>query len=707
MPAPIFSLPISGSDPKLTAKELLDAEVNRVVGIVFDQANPEDRDSAEASAAAAAISAGEASSDAASATTHAENAATSASQAQLAASAAGAPLYLTQADGIAGGADGDMFLVYSNSGIDVYTRNGAAADYEGSLADRPYKTVSALVNSTEKPRGTGAIWKAGGFRYEELVAGTSSDLIHLTNSAGVLFKMLPTSSGHYVFEQINPAKDGVTDDLPKLQKMLTTLSDPPSWYPSGPTIEFPTGNYFFSQTINLKSKVQFLGGGAGLGSGANTKFIFPDGVLGIVVNRYNTIDDTTELTPTGGADGSLIKGIACVGTITGTTIFAPLAHGIWLRARARVENCTFNNFGGNGIHIAAAAGAGGSAEGNANLWRLDTVSCNKNGLSGVFVDGPDVNAGYGEAVNCKDNARHGIYDSSFLGNTWVGCHVALNGCAGRNDLNGAEKSSYVHFGGVRYVAHPSATEAALVATEPGTDAAIWHAASVAGPTWACPTWESGKPVGTYFVAFAYHTDNANARNLLLGCYNELGAAGSWLATPTVSVGGSMLDVYSGVHLENWKGQLRTVGIVAGGPRTIVETQSNPLRSEALSFYLRSEPYGNKWGFDISDDDVLSLTGGIGKPTAFSIDGGGGLMPRKGVFHVGGYLLGPNAQRAGYITKSTSNALGTYDPTSGDWARGDVFYGSRVIAGGHRGVVCVTSGTAGSTAVFKKFGEIEA
>ena len=113
----------------------------------------------------------------------ANSADTSATQAQLAALAAGAPLFLTEGEGIAGVADGEMFLVYSDHGIDVYTRNGAAADYEGSLIDRPYKTVTDLIASTESSRGVGTIWEAGGFRYEEAGAGATD--YHLLTDGGV------------------------------------------------------------------------------------------------------------------------------------------------------------------------------------------------------------------------------------------------------------------------------------------------------------------------------------------------------------------------------------------------------------------------------------------------------------------------------------------------------------------------------------------
>jgi hypothetical protein len=53
MPAPTMTLSTSGADPKLTTKQILEAEVTRIAGILFDQANPEDAASAAASAAQA------------------------------------------------------------------------------------------------------------------------------------------------------------------------------------------------------------------------------------------------------------------------------------------------------------------------------------------------------------------------------------------------------------------------------------------------------------------------------------------------------------------------------------------------------------------------------------------------------------------------------------------------------------------------------
>ena len=104
-------------------------------------------------------------------------------------------------------------------------------------------------------------------------------------------------------------------------------------------------------------------------------------------------------------------------------------HGITLDTVASIEHVTVEGFGGNGIDITADI-ANGS---NANHFYLNHIVCDFNAGHGVYCQGGDANAGYGNAINAFDNNGWGIYDNSFLGNTWISCHTAGN-------IQGAYKS---------------------------------------------------------------------------------------------------------------------------------------------------------------------------------------------------------------------------------------------------------------------------
>ena len=121
-----------------------------------------------------------------------------------------------------------------------------------------------------------------------------------------------------------------------------------------------------------------------------------------------------ESTVTTAADGSTIDGLFLYTTGgTDTT-----KHGIWLRARGIIKNVFIVGFPGNGINIEASAGAP-DIEGNANNWIVNTVRIQSCGMHGLYINGADANAGICTALDCTSNNRSGIYDSSFLGNTFI------------------------------------------------------------------------------------------------------------------------------------------------------------------------------------------------------------------------------------------------------------------------------------------------
>lgn len=184
------------------------------------------------------------------------------------------------------------------------------------------------------------------------------------------------------------------------------------------SIYFPEGNYRFDQDVELKKTVRLYGDGVG-GWYDPAVLYFPNSG-GFVINRADTIDGGVEVPATTGADWSMIDGLAIKGA-AGVD-----RHGLNLRARAIIRNCLVSGFGGDGIHIVATSGSGSTTQGNANNWRIDGGRVENCGGHGIFIDGADTNAGQALAVDVSGNAGWGIFDSSFLGNTFVGCHAASN-----------------------------------------------------------------------------------------------------------------------------------------------------------------------------------------------------------------------------------------------------------------------------------------
>lgn len=219
-----------------------------------------------------------------------------------------------------------------------------------------------------------------------------------------------------------------------LTQAIASVTTPgPGFTVAGPQIMFPPGDYVFGGFIDLKKQVRISGTVAGMPDGQPVKWKFPANSGGITVNTYNTINGGVQVPPTIGADGSIIENITFQGG-GGTNVNA---HGIWLRARATIRNVTIRDFRGNGVNAVASAGGGGALEGNCNNFRLDTMRIIQCGGHGVFVNGADANAGTIIGVDASSNQGWGIYDSSFLGNTYVGCHTDNNtlGAYKSDDIN--------------------------------------------------------------------------------------------------------------------------------------------------------------------------------------------------------------------------------------------------------------------------------
>lgn len=214
------------------------------------------------------------------------------------------------------------------------------------------------------------------------------------------------------------------DCYPAIMNAINSVTYGTGFYISGPAVYFPSGVYRVSQTIQLKRSVHLWGDGSGLPSTSTATLLFGAGVTGFIIHRFNTIGAGIESPPTTAGDASIISGLRLIGTAGAADAFG--GHGIWLRARAIVRDIYVQGFVGKGIQVVATAGGGPSVEGNANNFVIDVGRVQNCGSDGLFIDGADVNAGIVTALDCSSNAGWGIYDSSFLGNTFVGCHVDGN-----------------------------------------------------------------------------------------------------------------------------------------------------------------------------------------------------------------------------------------------------------------------------------------
>jgi hypothetical protein len=221
--------------------------------------------------------------------------------------------------------------------------------------------------------------------------------------------------------------DGVTDDWAAIRAALDT--NPRGLY-------FPPGTYFVSKTLNLKRTVRMYSDQQ-YGAAAQFSVIlkFANNIVGIFVHRFDTNASDTgvpyiESPTTTGADGSIIEGILVQRGAGSDVTPDGTSHGIWLKARALIRNSAVAGFAGNGVHIVADSGSTVPASrGNANLWKIDNVR-SVNNYHGIFVDLGDANAGGAYNADCSSNQGWGIYDSSFLGNTYTACHTATNTLGG-------------------------------------------------------------------------------------------------------------------------------------------------------------------------------------------------------------------------------------------------------------------------------------
>ena len=412
------------------------------------------------------------------------------------------------------------------------------------------------------------------------------------------------------------------------------------------------GDFFIGKTLNFK-KVASLIGISAQGAGV----IFPsqlkikDGIVGVFIHRADTNANDLGVpvieAATTGADGSKLENLRIYHETNSQKPVDNGVHGVWIKARSEMRNLRIDNFNGNGLHIVASSGSADPlVKGNANSTSVMNVASWGNGGNGHFVDGADANACYFEQINAYHNLLYGSFDSSFLGNTYSMLNVGLNDAGA--------------FGG----------------------------------------------------------DNVNARSVYHGTYVEVGLGSNIdLAGRSIILGGNInrTDVTGAPFLFAVSDGLRCSNGIQAEQNETVSGSGFELNSKiggnvdtgeihTFSSSVDTNPWRLQW--DISNfTDIFLRSGNLVK--AYTLTGENTAI----TFGTSGPL--PFQMHQEYLGYGNTGTLGrrigarTSLPTSGEFARGDIINKISPVAGGKVGWSVTTGGTAGSTAVFKEYGVIDA
>ncbi|HYI39217.1 MAG TPA: glycosyl hydrolase family 28-related protein [Allosphingosinicella sp.] len=500
-------------------------------------------------------------------------------------------------------------------------------------------------------------------------------------------------------EEFGLVGDGTTDNSAAMTDLLTFIRvkqvNPfDAVNIGGYRIRFPIGHFYFSEKIDLKSTVIIEGQGTGLAGGFPTKLRFATD--GIILNAYHTIDGGAESPPTTTAGGTIIRNLMLTSSATSG------AHdGIWMRARATLEQVSVHNFPRYGVRIEAEGlSAAAPVRGNANNWRMIDCRLIGNGDCGLFVSGGDVNAGIGTGIDSSFNGNWGIWDNSFLGNAYIGCHTDYNGIPGAS-VGRSAPAVVTHSG--RYYAVVPGQDAAASTTTPGTNAWVWfeYWPSPDGPATGAAAWSSS---ATYKSGGAYALiGDAATGNLLLGCYSEGAQGPSFLGFRSMSINGTHGAGIGGhgCATRGAEGLFESrLGFLTATDRTggSVSLGGNPGNGDILRIgHSTYAPYNNRliWKGDGNlsfnynsgiDKEPFFLTG-VATTTQF---GTSAVQP-----HV--FALDKLALGAGYIGEDGGRRI-TYRsaaPAAGAWARGDFVFNLNPSTGAPFGWRCTVAGTPGT------------
>jgi hypothetical protein len=303
--------------------------------------------------------------------------------------------------------------------------------------------------------------------------------------------------------------DDVTDDGPAFAAALVYLkalrvSGAATYNEGTATLFVPRSKYFLNvTTLDITVGLRIFGESLGELGGEGTQLRWAANTPGIRIQTGLSVGDTGAYAGNAnlnGGDASIIEKLALIGPGGASAEY----NAILMRARATIRDCYIANWQGDAIKIKAVAGGGAGTEGNANNWevsRCGLINCR----NGLFVDGADTNAGKAELIDAMGNRQWGIWDSSFLGNTYIACHTATN-------TLGPYKTDDISARNLFLNCYSESDQPTSVFVGPTLVIGGLHAAGVSGVSWL--TGEQGLgAVGNFTVS---------GNLFVLGSQNEIG-----------------------------------------------------------------------------------------------------------------------------------------------------------------------------------------
>ena len=182
--------------------------------------------------------------------------------------------------------------------------------------------------------------------------------------------------------------------------------------PEGHELTIDPGDYKVLSAVELSKSVAIRGAGCGVGIHNGVTLRFPPGPFGIDIGPM--------------APGSRIENVTIdrwLGTPSEPAVGPDV--GIHLRAtNTQINNVEVRYANQDGFYL---DGTGGN---NCNISTLNRCRVSSCGRHGLYAQGGDANQCLIIALDAFNNEGYGIFDSSFLGNHYLGCHTASNQLGG-------------------------------------------------------------------------------------------------------------------------------------------------------------------------------------------------------------------------------------------------------------------------------------